>query len=76
MEAASQAKALTTNAVNQIWQQERDIMDYAHRESEAVQDRNLQILLGDKTLEQYQAIADAEEDAAKLELVVDILFDG
>ena len=75
MESASQANALTTKAVDQIWQQERDIMDYAHREAEALQERNLQLLLGNKTLEQYQAIADAQEDAAKLELAVDIIFD-
>ena len=75
MESASQANALTTKAVDQIWQQERDIMDYAHREAEALEERNLQILLGDKTLEQYQAIADAEEDTAKAKIVADIIFD-
>ena len=75
MNSASEANALTTRAVEQIWQQERDIMDYAHREAEALQSRNLELLLGNKTLEQYQAIADAEEDAAKLELAVDIIFD-
>ena len=75
MESASQANALTTRAVEQIWQQERDIMDYAHREAEALEERNLQILLGDKTLEQYQAIADAEEDTAKATIIADIIFD-
>jgi hypothetical protein len=50
-EYAKNVNGLTSKAIDQIWQKERDIMSFAMSASENALDRALQIALGDQTLE-------------------------
>mgnify|MGYP003144900043 CR=1 FL=1 len=58
-ELAAEANGFTTSTMDQIWQRERDLMDYAYKGTEASKDRALSIILGDK---EYSAYADARAD--------------
>tara|TARA_R110000796_G_scaffold13733_4_gene44248 strand:+ start:330 stop:2138 length:1809 start_codon:yes stop_codon:yes gene_type:complete len=53
---AATINSLTANTLETIWQRERDIMDYAFRQSESATDRALSVFLADKqvTLEQWK----------------------
>jgi hypothetical protein len=42
------ANNFTQSTMDQIWQRERDLMDYAFRQSESSQDRSLQVFLAGK----------------------------
>ena len=74
---AATINTFTKAVVDQIWQKERDLMDYAFKGSEQEKDRQVSILLGDKTAAQYEAIAnikaDSAEDTAKYEIIYDII---
>ena len=74
---AATINTFTKAVVDQIWQKERDLMDYAFKGSEQEKDRQVSILLGDKTAAQYEAIAnikaDSEEDTAKYQIIYDII---
>ena len=48
MEYAKQANGLTSMALDNLWQQERDLMAFAFASSESAEDRALQLTLGDK----------------------------
>ena len=76
MELAKTTNALTGAALDQLWQRERDLMEYSWQSSEKTMDRAVSILLGDKTLEGIRAQLDAEEDAAKTNFVMKLLFGG
>jgi len=63
--AANAADALASNnmtqgTLDQVWQRERDLLDYAFKASESAENRALQIVLADKTGAQY---ADARADS-------------
>lgn len=63
--AANAADALASNnmtqaTLDQVWQRERDMLDYAFKASESAENRALQIVLADKTADQY---ADARADS-------------
>ena len=63
--AANAADALASNSMtqatlDQVWQRERDMLDYAFKASESAENRALQIVLADKTADQY---ADARADS-------------
>jgi len=60
--AAKTANGLTANAVDNIWQRERDLMNFAFTQSENKLDRDLSILLGDKELSAINAKISAEND--------------
>ena len=56
--AANAADALASNTMtqgtlDQVWQRERDMLDYAFKASESAENRTLQILLADKTGAEY-----------------------
>ena len=51
MQAAMTANTFTQSGLDQIWQRERDIMDYAFRQSENATDRALSVFLADKQVE-------------------------
>ena len=61
-EFAATMNGLTAGNLEQIWQRERDIMDYAYKSSASSKDRALSLILADKKYEEYaKARGDAEE---------------
>lgn len=60
MEFARQANQLTQRSIDQIWQRERDLMSFAFAAAESLEDRNLQLLLANKSI-------NFQKDAAKKE---------
>lgn len=71
MENARQANGMTTRALDQIWQRERDLMNFAFASSESLEERNLKLLLANK---QISAEADAQKDSALGYLAGRLLF--
>ena len=65
---------LTENAINQIWQRERDMMAYAFTAGESLAERNLKIVVADKNLTSVRTQLDAAEDSAKSEFMYRFLF--
>ena len=65
---------LTENAINQIWQRERDMMAYAFTAGESLAERNLKIVVADKDLANTRTQLDSAEDAAKSEFMYRFLF--
>jgi len=62
MQQAQAANAFTQGTIDQIWQRERDLMDYAYKGSEASKQRALDIILADKKYDEYaKARADQEK---------------
>jgi len=74
---AATINTFTKAVIDQIWQRERDIMDYSFKANEQKADRDVSILLGDKTAAQYETIAKinaaSAEDTAKGELINDLV---
>jgi hypothetical protein len=62
MEAVKTANNLTTTAIDNIWQRERDLMNFAFASAEGEKDRNLSVLLADKELEMQREKMDNEND--------------
>lgn len=62
MEFARTSNNLTQRALDHIWQTERDLMSYAFASSESLEDRNLQLLLANKSI-------NAEKDAQKKQAI-------
>ena len=74
MVVAQLANNITTAAMEQLWQRERDMMDYAFKGTESSKERALELILADKKYDEYaKARADAEE-TAKWEFFTDILL--
>ena len=75
---AATINTFTKAVIDQIWQKERDIMDYSFKGSEQEKDRMVSILLGDKTAAAYATIAnikaDSAEDTAKGQIAYDLFF--
>jgi len=64
MQAAQAANGITAAAMDQLWQRERDIMDYSFKAAESSKERALELVLADKKYDEYaKARADAEETA-------------
>ncbi|MAO25157.1 MAG: hypothetical protein CMJ25_30820 [Phycisphaerae bacterium] len=74
MDYAKTVNGLTMAALDQIWQRERDMMDYAFTGGENQADRALSLLLGEMDLESVRARIDAEEDTALGALLTKIFF--
>ena len=62
LQHAQAANDMTQSAVDNIWQRERDIMDFSFRQSESSADRALSVLLADK---QQGATSDLYKKQAK-----------
>ena len=62
---AATLNALSAASVDQIWQRERDLMAYAFQASESALDREVSIIIGDKSLESVREQIASEEDQAK-----------
>ena len=73
-EFAKQANGLTNKVLDQIWQRERDIMNFGVAQSESALERATRLLLGDKDLDAVRIKADGMEDAAKTSFFTKLLF--
>jgi len=73
-EYAQTVNALTLKTLDEIWQRERDLMDYSFTSSENSADRALSILLGDKKLDALRLELDSQEDQALGGLMAKIFF--
>ena len=71
---AAAANAFTNSTVDQVWQRERDLMDYAYKSSESDKDRALDIVLADKKYDEYQEARDDQEESAKWNLLTQVLI--
>ena len=71
---------MTLAGLNEIFQKERDMMDYAFTAGETAADRAMNILLADKKADLTKWVEDANEDAAKgylyTKLTYDLVFGG
>ena len=74
MDYAKTVNGLTMAALDQIWQRERDLMDYAFTGGENQADRALSLLLGDMELECVRSQINAQEDSALGALLTKIFF--
>jgi hypothetical protein len=78
MVAAATVNTFTKSTLDNIWQRERDLMDYAFKGSEAEKERMVSILLGEKQIDAYtkarQEARDEREDTAWWELFGRIIF--
>ena len=71
---AKDVNGLTNKAIDQLWQRERDLMNFAFTSSENAMERSLRLLLGDKTLEAARMEADAVDGAATANLFARMFF--
>lgn len=71
---AKNATGMTTLAMDEVWQKERDLMAYAFTASESAKDRDLEVFLGEKKIQQYEKDRKASEDAAKGSLITQVLM--
>jgi len=75
---AATINTFTKSAVDQIWQRERDLMDYAFKGSEQEKDRMVNIMLGEKNIDQYRSQSEQEiksrEDTAKYEILTRLIL--
>jgi hypothetical protein len=74
MDFAKTINALTSTNLDQIWQRERDIMSYAFTAQQSALDRSLNLLLGDKKLEQVETQLAARKSEAESELLFRFFF--
>jgi hypothetical protein len=74
MDYAQTVNGLTIKSLDEVWQRERDLMDYAFTQSENVADRALSILMADKQMESVMAQLDSQEDTALGELLTKVFF--
>ena len=74
MDYAKTVNGLTMTALDQIWQRERDLMDYSFTGGENQADRALSLLLGDMELESVRSQINAQEDSALGALLTKIFF--
>jgi hypothetical protein len=74
MDFAQTVNALTVKSLDEIWQRERDIMDYAFTQGENGADRAMNLLLGDKKLEAIREELEANEQRALGGLLTKVFF--
>ena len=74
MDYAKTVNGLTMSALDQIWQRERDLMDYSFTGGENQADRALSLLLGDMELESVRSQINAQEESALGALLTKIFF--
>ena len=75
METAKVANQLTTTMIDQLWQRERDIMDFVFKASETSKERTLELILADKKYDEYAEVRQDNESTAKWSLFTQILLD-
>ena len=73
-EFAKQINGLSNKAIDQIWQRERDLMQFAVAQSESALERSTRLLLADKKLDSVRMQLDTAEDAARTSFFGRMLF--
>ena len=76
MQQALVSNQLTMSALDNIWQRERDLMSFAFNSGENQADRDLQLLLGERSDEMIRWQEDQAEEAAMWEVAAGLLFGG
>jgi len=71
---AAAANAFTSTTMDQVWQRERDLMDYAYKSSESDKDRALDIVLADKKYDEYKKARDDQEETNKWRFAASLLL--
>mgnify|MGYP003639110582 FL=1 len=71
---AQSSNAFTQSTLDQLWQRERDIMDYVYKASESSMDRALSTVLADKKYAENQVARDDAEETSKWQLFTSILL--
>jgi hypothetical protein len=74
MNMAKTLNALSAKNLDEIWQRERDIMNFAFASDEAAMDRSLRIILGDKELSAARMQLKEAKDASNTKLAARFLF--
>jgi len=74
MNFAKTINALTATNLDQIWQRERDIMSFAFTAQQSALDRSLNLLLGDKKIEQVEKELSERKDIAATDLAFRFFF--
>ena len=73
-EFAKQINGLSNKAIDQIWQRERDLMQFAVAQSESALERATRLLLADKRLDGIREQLDTAETAARTSFFGRMLF--
>jgi hypothetical protein len=76
LQAAAAANAMTARAMEETWQQEKDVIAYAFTAIENDKDRALQVTLADKEIDLAKWTAAEAESAARTEALVNLVFGG
>jgi len=71
---AKDVNGLTNKAIDEIWQRERDIMNFAFTGAENAKERTMNLLLGDKELAKVRMQLDEAQDNAFTENIFSLLF--
>ena len=71
---ALSANAFTQSTMDQLWQRERDVMDYVYKASESSKDRALSIVLADKKYDEYEKARNDAEETSKWSTLTQILL--
>jgi hypothetical protein len=74
MMAAVTANQFTQSAMDQIWQRERDLMDYAFKASEGEKNRHVELLIADKQSAADALRAESANKSSRNELLAYMLF--
>lgn len=76
MANAAASNALTGKALDQIWQNERDVMAYAFTALESSKDRAADLMLADKRDELVKMQTNQAEESAKFAVLTKLIFGG
>ena len=73
-ELAKEANALTNKAVDELWQRERDFMDYVFTSTEDAKERALELILADKKYDEYGLVRDDQQQKDMWSIVTQIVL--
>ena len=76
MANAAASNALTGKALDQIWQNERDVMAYAFTALESSKDRAADLMLADKRDDLVKMQSNQAEESAKFAVLTKLVFGG
>jgi hypothetical protein len=75
MDFAKTINGLTSKNLDEIWQRERDLMSFNFTSVENSKEHAVNILLGEKELEELRETIAYKEDQASTEMLFDFFFD-
>jgi hypothetical protein len=73
-ELAKEANSLTNKAVDELWQRERDFMDYVFTSTEDSKERALELILADKKYDEYALVRDDQQQKDMWAIVTRIVL--